>query len=197
MEGDLLVNKPIGKKLGSQKKKEKKNKQTNKFCLRTHKPILCLTFKLWSVLTPCYLAACSVEKTNIMQNPGLHLYASSSHRIIESLNISSWKGPLRIMKSKSLLLSGLTKRKPYDQECCPDVPWTLTSLVLSPFPREIFSLPDHALSEEPFPNVQCVLLLMLFHSISLGRNTSHQRDGRSGSPPLLPILMWNTDLEET
>lgn len=46
MEGDLLVNKPIGKKLGSQKKKEKKNKQTNKFCLRTHKPILCLTFKL-------------------------------------------------------------------------------------------------------------------------------------------------------
>lgn len=107
MEGDLLVNKPIGKKLGSQKKKEKKNKQTNKFCLRTHKPILCLTFKLWSVLTPCYLAACSVEKTNIMQNPGLHLYASSSHRIIESLNISSWKGPLRIMKSKSLLLSGL------------------------------------------------------------------------------------------
>lgn len=29
MEGDLLVNKPIGKKLGSQKKK-RKEKQTNK-----------------------------------------------------------------------------------------------------------------------------------------------------------------------
>jgi len=35
-------------------------------------------------------------------------------RIIESQNISSWKGPTRIIESNSLLLVGLPKNKPYD-----------------------------------------------------------------------------------
>ena len=34
----------------------------------------------------------------------------------------------------SLLLAGLPKTKPYDQECCPDTPWTLTGLVPWPLP---------------------------------------------------------------
>lgn len=53
--------------------------------------------------------------------------------------------------------------------------------MLRPFPKKPVSLPNHALSEEPFPNVQSDFPLMLFHSISLGPNTSHQRDGISPS----------------
>jgi len=42
--------------------------------------------------------------------------------VIELWNIWSCKGARRITQSNSLLLAGLPKTKPYDQERCPDAP---------------------------------------------------------------------------
>jgi len=37
----------------------------------------------------------------------------TSNQRIQSEHISSWKGPIRIIESNSLLLAGLPKSKPY------------------------------------------------------------------------------------
>lgn len=52
-----------------------------------------------------------------------------SKAITESWNISSWMGSIMVIKFNSLLLTGLPQTKPCDQECHPNAPWTLTSLI--------------------------------------------------------------------
>lgn len=57
---------------------------------------------------------------------------------LESQNASSWKWPIRILKSNSLLLVGLHKNKPHDSEHLWDTPWTLRGLVPWPLPWGAF-----------------------------------------------------------
>ena len=51
---------------------------------------------------------------NVQHIARLGVLGKEENRVTESQNISSWKGPIRIMESNSLLLAGLPKTKSYD-----------------------------------------------------------------------------------
>lgn len=71
------------------------------------------TFAIWRCLITAFVVATH------------HIF------LIESQNISSCKGPVRITEANSLLLGGLPKIKSYDWQCCQDTPWTLAGLARS------------------------------------------------------------------
>lgn len=63
-----------------------------------HQPILCLTCKLWSVFTPCYLTAMNeLLRVKDQHSCKILVCIFMSGPVIESLNISNWKGPIRII----------------------------------------------------------------------------------------------------
>jgi len=52
--------------------------------------------------------------TRVSYYTDVYVYMGTLRHIIESQNVSSWKGPMKIMDSNSLSLAGLLKTKPYD-----------------------------------------------------------------------------------
>lgn len=105
--------------------------------------------------------------------------SGNSYRTISTLqNTSSWKGSIRIIKSKRLLLEGPYKTEPHSEESS-RTPRTLAVLVPC-------SVPDHGLSEESFISIPSELPLTQFHSFALCLVAGPYREKTSAY--LLPAL---------
>lgn len=79
-------------------------------------------------------------------NTSYIFYLLERARIIEYLKYLK-KGPIRIIKFNSLLLTGLPSIKLYGEECHPCAPQTLTGLVPWPLPWVTAPVTDHSLKE--------------------------------------------------
>lgn len=74
-----------------------------------------------------------------------------------SQNISNWKGPVRTVRSNSLLLAGLPKAKPYDKSIVQMLFDLCQAWGRDRFPGEPVPVTERSLGEELFPNVQSEL----------------------------------------
>lgn len=105
--------------------------------------------------------------------------SGNSYRAISALqNTSSWKGPIRIIKSKRLLLEGPYKTEPHSEGSF-RTPRTLAVLVPC-------AVADHGHSEESFISIPSELPLTQFHASALCLAAGPYREKTSAY--LLPAL---------
>lgn len=87
-------------------------------------------------------------------------------------NISSWKGPVKIIESNSLLLAGLNRKKNMTKSYIQMLFELWQTSFHDLFPGETVPVSSHPLSEEPFPDIQSELALMQVQYIIF--NIQHQ-----------------------
>lgn len=111
---------------------------------------------------PCFItvhqtALCHLGKQGARQEGlGSAQQSSALGGLLESFNLSSWKGSIMITESNSWVYTDNPKIWLYLWECCPDPSWTLAAWDCAHCPgRSVPCLLSSA--EEPFPNPHLTL----------------------------------------